>query len=181
MGCDVISEYARTLALSFLLNGNGTGRPAAWGIGLSTTLPASASFDEASGGGYARQTVSFPDPIASDIVSIAGPWTFQVNPAQTFAGFALFDATSSGNVLDWDTFASAKTRNKLILKNIRVAIGAGDDGRNAFSLFAENILLNYIFKGVGSPPPVCAVGISTNVPQPSVNHPNEIVDSSYAS
>jgi hypothetical protein len=35
-------------------------------------------------------------PITSDLASAAGPWTFQVTPAQTFCAVALFDATSGG-------------------------------------------------------------------------------------
>jgi hypothetical protein len=179
----MLSAYSKSLALRFLLQADDTGRPSAWGIGLTTTPPTDTSFTEPTDPGYTRQPATFSSPITADnavpdnATATFGPFA----STNTVYGYALMDG--AGNVLFFDSFAAPITvrpePDLVLLAPVRtINIGAAA-GRNNVSLYGCNLILNYACRGVGTPPPVCAVGLATAAPIPSANDGQELIDGGY--
>lgn len=173
-----LSAYAAQLALRFLLQGDDASRPSAWGIGLAAAPPDDTSFTEPVGGGYQRQTVSFSNPASDDLITADSGHTFAVSPSQTFYGFGLFDNTSGGSVLFYDTFDHPLVRGQMTGAPMVLSFGIAE-GRNNLSQYACNLLLDYVARGVGAAPSVCAVGLSSDAPIPASNDARELVDAGY--
>lgn len=108
-----LSDYAENLLLDSLF---GSGTPATIYIGLFTAAPTDAGGGtEVSGGSYARKAVTnnstnFPAASAG-VKSLAVAQTF-VTPTGswgTVTHFALFDASTAGNMLGWAALSSSQT------------------------------------------------------------------------
>jgi hypothetical protein len=106
------SNYAETLALTWLLTTNSATRPSAWYIGLFTSDPTDAgSGTEVSGNGYARKSVAFT--VTDDTATNSATVTF--DPASggnwgLISHIGIYDNSTSGNLL----FHGAVTVSKQI-------------------------------------------------------------------
>lgn len=94
------SNYAETLALTWLLTSNSATRPTAWYVGLFTTDPTDAgSGTEVSGNAYTRKAVAFT--VSGDTATNSGTVTF--DPATgswgTITHIGIYDAATTGNLL----------------------------------------------------------------------------------
>lgn len=94
------SNYAETLALTYLLTNGSATRPTAWYVGLFTSDPTDAgSGTEVAGNGYARKAVSFS--VSGDTATNSGTVTF--DPATgswgTISHIGIYDSLTTGNLL----------------------------------------------------------------------------------
>lgn len=89
--------------------------PATIYIGLFTAAPGeSGGGTEVSGNGYARQAIAFAAPVTAGTISNSGTVTFpQATPAGwgTVTHWALFDASTSGNMLRQAPLTASKLVN----------------------------------------------------------------------
>ncbi len=110
------TDYTENLVLNWLLTTNSATRPTAWYVGLFTAAPSdTGGGTEVSGNGYAREatgtiTVSGTDTTATNAAAIefdpasGGNWG-----AITHA--AIFDASTSGNMIAWAQLTTSRTIN----------------------------------------------------------------------
>lgn len=123
------SDYLENKFIDFLFRGQAFTAPANIYVGLLTAAPSdSGGGTEVSGGGYARVAVSGTlanwagtQAAGSSTVSTGtggqtsnnGSINFPAPTANwgTITHFALYDATSSGNLLYWGALTSSKTVN----------------------------------------------------------------------
>lgn len=94
-----LSTYAANKVLDVICNNTSWTPPTAWYIALFTEDPTAAGTgDEVTGGSYARDLIGFGAAAASANSSdIAASFTDM--PAATVTHWALFDASTSGNML----------------------------------------------------------------------------------
>jgi hypothetical protein len=110
------ANYAENKVLDHLTGKTAFTQPVAY-VGLSTALMASdgGTFTEVSGGSYVRKTTAGTDwnAAASGSVTNAAALTFVTATANwgTVQSFALFDASSAGNMLVWGDLTTAKAIN----------------------------------------------------------------------
>ncbi len=110
------TNYTENLALTWLFTGSSATRPTAWFVGLFTAAPSdSGGGTEVSGSGYARK--------ATGTISGSGTATTFTNAAAiefdaasggnwgTIGWAAIFDASTSGNMLAWAPLTTAKAIN----------------------------------------------------------------------
>lgn len=110
------SNYTENLLLNWLLTTNSATRPTAWYVGLFTAAPSDAGGGtEVSGNGYAR--------VATGTISVSGTDTTATNSAAiefaaasggnwgTITHAAIFDASTSGNMLAWAQLTTSRTIN----------------------------------------------------------------------
>lgn len=110
------SNYTENLLLNWLLTINSATRPTAWYVGLFTAAPSDAGGGtEVSGNGYAR--------VATGTISVSGTDTTATNAASiefaaasggnwgTVTHAAIFDASTSGNMLAWAALTTSRTIN----------------------------------------------------------------------
>jgi hypothetical protein len=110
------SNYTENLLLNWLLTTNSATRPTAWYVGLFTAAPSDAGGGtEVSGNGYAR--------VATGTISVSGTDTTATNSASiefaaasggnwgTITHAAIFDASTSGNMLAWAQLTTSRTIN----------------------------------------------------------------------
>lgn len=110
------SNYTENLLLNWLLTTNSATRPTAWYVGLFTAAPSDAGGGtEVSGNGYAR--------VATGTISVSGTDTTATNSAAiefaaasggnwgTITHAAIFDASTSGNMLAWAALTTSRTIN----------------------------------------------------------------------
>jgi hypothetical protein len=175
------STYSSDLALRFLLGNDDTGRPSSWTLALCSAPPTPTSFVEVAAAGYSRLPISFSSPITGDLatpddaVFRFGPFLSSTN----VVGNALLDG--SGNVLFFDSFAAPSAINPAAtpgieywVRNLNFSIGIGSSGRNSVSLYASNLLLNYLCRGTGTPPPATYAALAVDVPVPANNDGKEL-------
>ena len=104
------SDYLETEVLEFAFTSSGATRPTAWYLALFTAAPSdSGGGTEVSGGGYARQSVTFT--VSGDTASNSGAIEFPTATGNygTVSHVGVFDALSSGNLLAWAALTSSKT------------------------------------------------------------------------
>lgn len=104
-----LSDYAENAVLNHLFRNVALSSPAAVYIALYTTAPTDAGGGtEVSGGGYARQAVTFGAPSGGAIAN-TGAISFTASGAAfgTIVAVGIFDAATSGNLLAWDGIVSA--------------------------------------------------------------------------
>lgn len=101
------STNADNLALNWLLGTGTPTRPAACYVGLLTAFTSPNTLTEVAGGSYARQSATFA-AAASGQTTNSVVLNFTGMPAVTVVGFAIFDASTAGNVI----YAGALTANK---------------------------------------------------------------------
>lgn len=110
------SDYTENLLLNWLLTTNSATRPTAWYVGLFTAAPSdTGGGTEVTGNGYAR--------VATGTISISGTSTTATNAAAiefaaasggnwgTITYAAIFDASTSGNMLAWAALTTSRTIN----------------------------------------------------------------------
>jgi len=110
------SDYTENLLLNWLLTTNSATRPTAWYVGLFTAAPSdTGGGTEVTGNGYAR--------VATGTISISGTSTTATNAAAiefaaasggnwgTITHAAIFDASTSGNMLAWAALTTSRTIN----------------------------------------------------------------------
>jgi hypothetical protein len=110
------SNYTENLLLNWLLTTNSATRPTAWYVGLFTAAPSDAGGGtEVTGNGYAR--------VATGTISVSGTDTTATNSAAiefaaasggnwgTVTHAAIFDASTSGNMLAWAALTTSRTIN----------------------------------------------------------------------
>ena len=111
------SDYTENLVLNWLFTGNSATRPTAWFVGLFTAAPSdSGGGTEVSGSGYAR--------VATGTMSVSGTSPTNCTNAAaiefaaasggnwgTITHIAIFDASTSGNMLGWAALTTSRTIN----------------------------------------------------------------------
>lgn len=103
------SDHAENLVLDWLLTAGSATRPTAWYVALYTAAPSDAGGGtEVSGGAYARQAVTFS--ITTDTASNAADieWDTATGGWGTVTHAAVFDASTSGNMLAWSALAASR-------------------------------------------------------------------------
>lgn len=117
------STYLDTVVLNQALRGIPWSAPSTVYVALYTVAPtASGGGTEVSGGGYARQPVTFNAPVNQTCTS-AGAVTFPIATAGygTVVAFAILDAPTSGNMLYFSPLSASRS----ILVNDQVSFPAG--------------------------------------------------------
>jgi len=110
------SNYTENLVLTWLFTGSSATRPTAWYVGLFTAAPSdSGGGTEVTGNGYAR--------VATGTISGSGTATTFTNAAAiefaaasggnwgTIGWAAIFDASTSGNLIAWAPLTTSKDIN----------------------------------------------------------------------
>jgi hypothetical protein len=110
------TNYTENLALTWLFTGSSATRPTAWFVGLFTAAPSdTGGGTEVTGSGYAR--------VATGTISGSGTATTFTNAAAiefgaasggnwgTIGWAAIFDASTSGNMIAWAPLTTAKAIN----------------------------------------------------------------------
>jgi hypothetical protein len=111
------SDYTENLVLNWLLTTNSATRPTAWYVGLFTAAPSdTGGGTEVSGSAYAR--------VVTGTITVSGtaPTTATNSAAIEFAAAsggnwgtvthaAIFDASTSGNMLAWAALTTSRTIN----------------------------------------------------------------------
>jgi hypothetical protein len=110
------SDYTENLVLNWLFTTNSATRPTAWYVGLFTAAPSdTGGGTEVTGNGYAR--------VATGTISVSGTDTLATNAAAiefaaasggnwgTITHAAIFDASTSGNMLAWAQLTTSRTIN----------------------------------------------------------------------
>lgn len=106
-----ISDYLEAALLNHVLRNTPYAQPATVYLALYTAAPSDAGGGtEVSGGGYARQAITFGAP-ASGQVQNSAAITFPQATADwgTITHVGIFDAGTAGNLLWWGALAAAKT------------------------------------------------------------------------
>jgi hypothetical protein len=110
------SDYTENLVLTYLFTTGSATRPTAWYVGLFTAAPSdTGGGTEVSGNGYAR--------VVTGTISGSGTATTFTNAAAiefaaasggnwgTIGWAAIFDASTSGNMLAWAPLTTSKAIN----------------------------------------------------------------------
>jgi len=103
------SNHAENLVLDWLLTNGTATRPTAWYVGLFTSDPTDAdSGTEVSGGSYARTAVTFS--VTGNAATNTGGVEFPAATASwgTVSHIAVYDASTSGNMLFHTALDTAK-------------------------------------------------------------------------
>lgn len=119
-----MSDYLEAALLDHVLRGVVYAPPAALYLALFTVPPGeTGGGTEVSGGGYARQAVSFTPP-SNSVCSNDADIVFPIATSDwgSIAGFGLFDAATGGNMLLYGTFAIQKQ----VLSGDQFVIRAGN-------------------------------------------------------
>ena len=110
------NDYTESLVLNWLLTTNTATRPTAWYVGLFTSAPSdTGGGTEVSGSAYARK--------ATGTITVSGTATTATNSTAIefdaasggnwgpIGWAAIFDASSSGNMLAWAPLTTSRTIN----------------------------------------------------------------------
>jgi len=108
-----LSNYAEDLVLDWLFTTTSVTRPTVWYVALYTVAPGEGGGGtEVSGGSYARQSVTFTvsgtaptqaaNSTAVEFPTATGSWG-------TVVAAAIFDASTSGNMLAYADLTTSKT------------------------------------------------------------------------
>lgn len=108
-----LSNYAEDLVLDWLFTTTSVTRPTTWYVALYTVAPGEGGGGtEVSGGSYARQSVTFTvsgtaptqaaNSTAVEFPTATGSWG-------TVVAAAIFDASTSGNMLAYADLTTSKT------------------------------------------------------------------------
>lgn len=103
------SNHAENLVLDWLLTNGTATRPTAWYVGLFTSDPTDADTGtEVSGGSYARTAVTFS--VTGNAATNTGGVEFPAATASwgTVSHIAVYDASTSGNMLFHTALDTAK-------------------------------------------------------------------------
>jgi len=104
------TNYLETELLDHVFAGNAYSSPAAVYVGLFTAAPGEAGGGtEVSGGSYARQAGSFTVSGNTATTSAAIEWPTATASWGTISHIAIFDASTSGNMLAYASLSASKT------------------------------------------------------------------------
>lgn len=110
-----LSDYAEKLLLDWMMTDGAATRPTTWFIALYTAAPNDAGGGtEVSTFGYARQAVAFAAATSGDgTTSNTGSVSFTASGGDwgAITHLAIFDASSSGNMLWHGPLAASRTIN----------------------------------------------------------------------
>lgn len=103
------SDYLENAALNHVFRNTALTSPSAVYLALFTVAPTDAGGGtEVSGGGYARQAITFGAPSGGAIAN-TGAVAFTASGAAfgSVVAVGIFDASTGGNMLAWDAITSA--------------------------------------------------------------------------
>lgn len=104
------SDYLETKVLDHVFAGTAYTAPSTLYVALFTAAPSdSGGGTEVSGGGYARQTITFTT--SGDTTSNSAAVEFPTATANygTVTHVGIYDASSAGNLMAWAALTSSKT------------------------------------------------------------------------
>jgi len=108
-----LSDYAEKLLLDWLMTTGSATRPTAWFVALYTAAPSdSGGGTEVSGGGYARQSVTFgaaESPGGTTDNTNLVEWTATGAAFGTVTHVGIFDASTAGNLLWHGALTTSRT------------------------------------------------------------------------
>lgn len=111
------SDYTEDLVLNYLFTTNSVTRPTAWFVGLFTAAPSDAGGGtEVSGNGYARKATGNFTVSGTTPTLCTNDAAIEFDPASggnwgTITHVAIFDASTSGNMLGWAALPTSRTIN----------------------------------------------------------------------
>jgi hypothetical protein len=103
-----ISDYFENKILDHMLRGTAFTPPSAVYVSLHTADPGETGTNEVTGGGYARQQVTFNAPSAGSMTN-SNLLRWNSMPAVTVTHVGLWDAASAGNPLWFGPLSSSVT------------------------------------------------------------------------
>lgn len=105
-----LSNTYENRTLTWLLTNSSATRPTAWYIALFTSNPdEDASGTEVSGGSYAREAATFTVTGNAATTSAAIEWAAATANWGTITHAAIFDASTSGNMIAYAQLTTPKT------------------------------------------------------------------------
>jgi hypothetical protein len=111
------TDYTESLVLTWLFTGSSATRPTAWFVGLFTAAPSdTGGGTEVSGNGYARKATGTMSVSGTSPTTATNSAAIDFDPASggnwgTITHIAIFDASTSGNMLGWAQLATSRTIN----------------------------------------------------------------------
>src|ERR1044072_6790328 len=113
-----LSNYAENLLCTWFLTDNSATRPTSWYAALFTSAPSDAGGGvEVSGGGYARQAVSFGAPSSGQVSNdVLVEWTASGANFGNVVAVAVFDASSAGNMLFWKAISGQTVNDGMVAR-----------------------------------------------------------------
>jgi hypothetical protein len=111
------TDYSENLVLNWLFTTNSATRPTAWFVGLFTAAPSdSGGGTEVSGNGYARKATGTMSVSGTSPTNCTNGSAIEFDAASggnwgTITHIAIFDASTSGNMLGWAALTTSRTIN----------------------------------------------------------------------
>jgi hypothetical protein len=111
------TDYTENLVLTYLFTNGSVTRPTAWFVGLFTAAPSDAGGGtEVSGAGYTREATGTLSVSGTSPTNCTNDAAIEFDPASggnwgTITHIAIFDASTSGNMLGWAQLTSSRTIN----------------------------------------------------------------------
>jgi hypothetical protein len=111
------SDYTENLVLNWLFTTNSATRPTAWFVGLFTAAPSDAGGGtEVSGSGYTRKATGTMTVSGTSPTNCTNSAAIEFDPASggnwgNITHAAIFDASTSGNMLGWAQLTTSRTIN----------------------------------------------------------------------
>lgn len=177
-----LSYYAAGNLLDLTLTGDPFTSPATVYLGWFTTPPsADGTATEVTGGGYARQAITFDPAADGNVVSAAAvTWaTFNAAADTMLAGWGIFDAATAGNLL-----AYGRTPSYVIPLGQPFGVPAGaitiNSDDTAMSDYLADAWLDHLFNNTAySNPATVYLGHYTVTPTATTSG-TEVSDAGYA-
>jgi hypothetical protein len=111
------SDYTENLVLTWLFTGSSATRPTAWYVGLFTAAPSdSGGGTEVTGNAYARTATGTLSVSGTSPTNCTNSAAIEFAAASggnwgTITHIAIFDASTSGNMLGWAELTTSRTIN----------------------------------------------------------------------
>ena len=111
------TDYTENLVLTWLFTTGSATRPTAWFVGLFTGAPSdSGGGTEVSGNGYTRKATGTMSVSGTAPTTATNSAAIEFNAASggnwgTITHIAIFDASTSGNMLGWAQLTTSRTIN----------------------------------------------------------------------
>jgi hypothetical protein len=111
------SDYTENLVLNYVFTTSSVTRPTEWYVGLFTAAPSdSGGGTEVSGSGYTREATGTLSVSGTSATNCTNDAAIEFDPASggnwgTITHIAIFDASTSGNMLGWAELTTSRTIN----------------------------------------------------------------------
>lgn len=111
------TDYTENLVLNWLFTTNSATRPTAWYVGLFTAAPSdTGGGTEITGNGYSRTATGTMSVSGTSPTNCTNSAAIEFSAAYggdwgTITHVAIFDASSSGNMLGWAALTTSRTIN----------------------------------------------------------------------